>query len=66
MEMINQKETEKGGEDMEYSIKEFVAYSRKLLRCLVRIRKLLDESAIDEAKELLDELIEDTRGDIEA
>ena len=50
---------------MEDNEREFVAYSRKLLRCLNNLKKLLDESKTDEAKELLDELIEDTRGDIE-
>lgn len=46
--------------------KVFVAYSRKLLRSLMLLRKLLDESNIDKAKKLLDELIEDTQSDIEA
>lgn len=47
-------------------MKEFVAYSKKLLRSLVRLKKYLDNAQYDEAKELLDELIEDTQGDIEA
>ena len=51
---------------MDYSMKEFVAYSKKLLRSLVRLKKYLDNAQYDEAKELLDELIEDTQGDIEA
>lgn len=51
---------------MENNMKEFVAYSKKLLRSLIRIRKYLDETCYDEAKELLDELIADTQGDIEA
>lgn len=51
---------------MEDNMREFIAYSKKLLRTLKRIKKALDESNIEEAKELLDELIEDTQGDIEA
>ena len=47
-------------------MKEFIAYSKKLLRSLVRLKKYLDNAQYDEAKELLDELIEDTQGDIEA
>lgn len=51
---------------MENSMKEFVAYSRKLLRSLVKLKKLLDEGEYDEAKTMLNELIEDTQKDIEA
>lgn len=51
---------------VDYSMKEFIAYSKKLLRSLVRLKKYLDNAQYDEAKELLDELIEDTQGDIEA
>lgn len=51
---------------MEDTMKEFVAYSKKLLRCLKQLRKLLDESQYEAAKELLDELIDDTQGDVEA
>ena len=51
---------------MEDNMKEFVAYSRKLLRSLVNLRKLLEKREYDEAKTLLDELIEDTQRDIEA
>ena len=51
---------------MEDNMKEFVAYSRKLLKILVMIRRLLEEGAHDEAKTMLDELIEDTQRDIEA
>lgn len=50
-------------------MKEFVAYSKKLLRSLKKIRELLtrgSEADLSEAKTLLDELIEDTQGDIEA
>ena len=51
---------------MEDNMKEFVAYSRKLLKILVMIRKLLEKGAYDDAKTMLDELIEDTKKDIEA
>lgn len=47
-------------------MKEFVAYSRKLLRVLKKLRKILDDGDIDNAKTMLDELIEDTERDIEA
>ncbi len=51
---------------MEDNMKEFVAYSRKLLKILMLIRKTLEKGDYDEAKTMLDELIEDTRKDIEA
>lgn len=51
---------------MEESMKEFIAYSRKLLRSLMKLRKLLEEGEYEEAKSILDELIEDTQRDIEA
>lgn len=51
---------------MEDTMKEFVAYSKKLLRALRKIRALLDVEDIEEAKILLDELIEDTESDIQA
>lgn len=47
-------------------MKEFVAYSRKLLKILVMIKKLLEKGEYDEAKIMLDDLIEDTQKDIEA
>lgn len=47
-------------------MKEFVAYSRKLLRVLKKLKKVLDEGDIESAKTMLDELIEDTERDIEA
>mgnify|MGYP000765291356 CR=1 FL=1 len=49
---------------VDYDMKEFIAYSKKLLRTLVRIKKYLDNAQYDDAKELLNELIEDTQGDI--
>ncbi len=51
---------------MESDMKEFVAFSRKLLRSLLRLRKLMDNGEYEEAKSLLDELIDDTQKDIEA
>lgn len=51
---------------MEDNMKEFVAFSRKLLRVLIELRKLLEKGEYDEAKSILDELIEDTQRDIEA
>jgi hypothetical protein len=56
----------KGGRGMEDNMKEFIAYSRKLLRSLTKLKKLLDDAEYDEAKQMLDELIEDTQKDIEA
>ena len=51
---------------VDYSMKEFVAYSRKLLRSLLMLNKMLDNGQYDDAKELLDGLIDDTQKDIEA
>lgn len=51
---------------MEDNMKEFVAYSRKLLRVLKKLKKLLDDGNYEDAKTMLDELIEDTQKDIEA
>lgn len=51
---------------MEDNMKEFVAYSRKLLRVLKKLRVVLDTGDIENAKTILDELIEDTERDIEA
>ena len=56
----------KGGKYMEDNMKEFVAYSRKLLRVLKKLRKVLDDGDVENAKTMLDELIEDTERDIEA
>lgn len=47
-------------------MKEFVAFSRKLLRSLTSIEKELSNGNTDHALELLRELIEDTKKDIEA
>lgn len=50
----------------DYSMKEFVAFSRKLLRDLKTLKKYLDENRLDDAKELINALIEETERDIEA
>ncbi|MDO4295002.1 MAG: hypothetical protein Q4D90_02450 [bacterium] len=47
-------------------MKEFVAYSRKLLRTLERIEKALEAEKVEEALEMVRELKEDTQKDIEA
>ena len=47
-------------------MKEFVAYSKMLLRVLLRLKDLIDSNQIDEAKKVLDDLIDDVKGDIEA
>ena len=47
-------------------MREFVAYCRKLLRVIVKLEKALDENNIDKAKEIVQELKEDTQKDIEA
>ncbi|MBP3460583.1 MAG: hypothetical protein J6K58_15400 [Lachnospiraceae bacterium] len=51
---------------MEDSMKEFVAYLRKLKRNIEDIEKLLDSGDVEKAKELLKQLKEDTQKDIEA
>lgn len=51
---------------MDDNMKEFVAYSKKLLRVLKKIKEALNNGDLDGAKTMLDELIEDTQGDIEA
>ena len=47
-------------------MKEFVAYSKMLLRVLLRLKDLIYNNQIDEAKKVLDDLIDDVKGDIEA
>lgn len=47
-------------------MKEFVAYSKKLLRVLKKIKESLREKDYEEVEKLVDELIEDTEGDIQA
>ena len=46
--------------------KEFLAYARKLLRCINHIENALNENDIETAKVLIAELKEDTQKDIEA
>ena len=48
------------------NMKEFVAYSKKLLRVLKKIKMALEEKNYKEVENLIDELIEDTEGDIQA
>ncbi len=47
-------------------MKEFVAYSKKLLRVLKKIKGALHDKNYEEVEKLIDELIEDTEGDIQA
>lgn len=51
---------------MEENELEFIAYSKKLLRVLKQIKDAIDEGNTDLARKLLDELIQDTKTDIEA
>lgn len=46
--------------------KEFLAYTRQLLRCINHIENALNENDIETAKVLIAELKEDTQKDIEA
>lgn len=46
--------------------KEFTAYQRQLLRAFLRMRTLLESGEIEEAKVIIDQLIEDTETDIQA
>jgi hypothetical protein len=64
--IITERACLKGGRYMEDNMKEFVAFSRKLLRSLKEIRELLDTGDKESAIRKLDELIEDTQKDIEA
>ncbi len=47
-------------------MKEFVAYSRKLLRILTKLEKALENGETEKALEMVRELKEDTQKDIEA
>lgn len=44
---------------------EFVAFSRKLLRSLQAVERAITSGNKEEALKLLDEMIEDTKSDIE-
>ena len=46
--------------------KEFTAYQKQLLRAFRRMRTLLESGEIEEAKVIIDQLIEDTETDIQA
>lgn len=48
------------------SMKEFVAFSRKLLRLLNKLEKYLENGETEKALELVRELKEDTQKDIES
>ena len=48
------------------TMKEFVAYCRKLLRALTKIEDALEKNDIELAKTLVKELKEDAEKDIEA
>ena len=50
---------------MEGHEKLFVAYSKKLLRSLNQVKTYLDEGNTYDASKILDELIVDTKTDIE-
>ena len=60
------KRTLRGKEDKMEGMKEFVAYSKKLLRVLKKIKLALNEKNYKEVEKLIDELIEDTETDIQA
>lgn len=45
--------------------REFVAFSRKLLRDFIQIKKLMEKGEYEKVKSMIDELIEDTQKDIE-
>lgn len=47
-------------------MKEFVAYSRKLLRLLKKIKEAMKNKDYELAETMIDELIEDTEKDVEA
>jgi len=50
----------------DYSLKEFVAYSRKLLRALKKIKIMIENDEKEKALQELEEMIADTEKDIEA
>ncbi len=58
--------SEKEASNMEDNIKEFIAFSRKLLRDLKEIRELLNNGDEKSALVKLNNLIDDTQKDIEA
>lgn len=58
--------SEKEASNMEDNMKEFIAFSRKLLRDLKEIRELLNNGDEKSALVKLNDLIDDTQKDIEA
>lgn len=58
--------SEKEASNMEDNMKEFIAFSRKLLRDLKEIRELLNNGDEKSALAKLNDLIDDTQKDIEA
>lgn len=58
--------SEKEASNMEDNMKEFIAFSRKLLRDLKEIRELLNNGNEKSALVKLNDLIDDTQKDIEA
>lgn len=58
--------SEKEASNMEDNTKEFIAFSRKLLRDLKEIRELLNNGNEKSALAKLNDLIDDTQKDIEA
>lgn len=58
--------SEKETSNMEDNMKEFIAFSRKLLRDLKEIRELLNNGDEKSALVKLNNLIDDTQKDIEA
>jgi hypothetical protein len=58
--------SEKEASNMEDNMKEFIAFSRKLLRDLKEIRELLNNGDEKSALVKLNNLIDDTQKDIEA
>lgn len=58
--------SKKEASNMEDNMKEFIAFSRKLLRDLKEIRELLNNGDEKSALAKLNDLIDDTQKDIEA
>lgn len=51
---------------MNENMKEFVAFSRKLLRDLIQIKNAIENDEKEKALEMLKDLIDDTERDIQA
>lgn len=63
-ELRTEKNQKEDRDSLQEAEKFFNAYSRLLLRSLNRINRYLVDARYEDAKELLSELIEDTRSDI--